>query len=243
MASVNYKLISLSLERVDEMINKIPNAPIKLRNFIYSAGILTNKYNEYGNDLYIAINLIFKNTYNLVKVMLQSKNIYNYICTFIVQEYTNTLIGTMTMNDNIIGTITIFPEFCKNGIATNILTDIFNISKKINFPIHIYPNSQLESIIKKIGFIYFPTNDTSYAYNKYGKQTQVYRYVSTILDTKSDFMIVNKNDYNELFDLLGYNFQSYINLLSCCSLINIPDGENKEIFNNILKILSKGIES
>ena len=238
MTSVNYKLISMSIERMDEMLNKIPNAPVKLRNFIYTAGILTNKYNEYGIDLYTAIQLIFKNKYELVKETLKNKNTYKYICTFIVEEYTNILFGTMTMNDNTIGTITIFPEFRKKGIATIILSNIFNIANKLNFPISIYPNRELQSIIKKIGFVYYPTNDASYAYNKYGKQSQVYRYVSKIPDAKGEFIIVNKNEYNELFDLLGYDSQSTINLLSCCGLIDITDNKKKEIFNKVIKMLS-----
>lgn len=238
MTSVKYKLISLTLERIDEMINKIPNAPIKLRNFIYSAGILTNNYNEYGIDLYTAINLIFKNQYNLVRTTLNNKNTYEYICTFIVEESTNILIGTMTMNDNTIGTITILPEFRKKGIATNILSNIFNIANKLNFPINIYPNKELESITNKIGYVSFPTKNKSYAYNKYGKQTQVDRYVSKVPNTHSYYIVVNKNDYNELFDLLGYNSQSTINLLRCCGLIDIRDNKMNEMFNNLVKMLS-----
>lgn len=238
MTSIKYNLVSLSLERLDEMINKIPHAPTKLRNFIYRAGVLTNNYNEYGIDLYTAINLIFKNKYNLVKAMLNIKNTYEYICTFIVEESTNILIGTMTMNDNTIGTITIFPEFRKKGIATNILSNIFNIANKLNFPINIYPNKELESILKNIGFIYFPSKDKSYAYNKYGKQTQLYRYMSKVYNTDSDYVAVNKKDYNELFDLLGYNSQSTINLLSYSGLIDIRDNKKREMINNMLERLS-----
>jgi hypothetical protein len=227
----------MSLERIDEIINKIPNAPTKLRNFIYTAGILTNKYNEYGIDLYTAINLIFKNNYDLVKEIIKKKKTYEYICTFIVEECTNILIGTMTMNDNTIGTITIFPEFRNKRITTSILTNIFNVANKSNFPINIYPNSELESIVKKIGFLYFPAKDKSYAYNKYGDKSQVIRYVSKKYYNKK-MLVVDKKDYKELFDVLGYNSQSTLNLLCCCDLIDLSGDDMKCKLVKLLELLS-----
>jgi hypothetical protein len=238
MTSINYKLISLPIEKIDEMINKVPNAPTKLRNFFITAGMLTHNHNEYGFDMFTAIYLIFKNKYNLFEESLKQKNIYEYICTFIIEESTNILIGTMTMSDNIIGTITIFPEFRNKGIATDILKSIFNIANDLNFQINIYPNKEVESIVKKIGFIYFPNKDISYVRNKYGEQSQLDKYVSKNHDTKSTFMIVNKKDYKKLFDFIGYNAQSMLNIFRYCGLINIDDNEKKEKFNRLLNMLS-----
>lgn len=227
MSSIKYKLISVSAAQINDMINVIPDAPKELRNFLITAAILTNKYNEYGLDLYTFLMLIFKNEYYKIEEILKMKTIQNYICVFIVEENTNNIIGTMTLNDNVIGTITIFPEYRNKGIATTILTSMFNKANELNIEIQIYPNHDLLSIVKKIGFTYFPCNEESYAFNKFGNKSRLDRFISKIIyQDRSQIIVLNRRDIQGFYDVIGFNSLSVLNLLRCSCML---DTSNKTV--------------